>query len=133
MKTPSCIFLRARRSLLIFIISFQFVSAKIYDRCELAQELRDLHEIPDNQLATWICIANHESNFNTAAVNRGSGDHGLFQISQLFWCSPPGQGYACGVPCSAFTDDDIEDDVICARRIFREHKRLSGDGFNAWV
>lgn len=23
--------------------------------------------------------------------------------------------------------------MICARRVYREHKRLSGDGFNAWV
>lgn len=86
-----------------------------------------------SQVATWVCIARHESEYNTAAVNHGSGDHGLFQISNLFWCSPPGDGYACGLSCSDLEDDDIEDDVICAKRIHREHTRLSGDGFNAWV
>ncbi|XP_017781869.1 PREDICTED: lysozyme C-like [Nicrophorus vespilloides] len=106
-------------------------SGKVYDRCELARELLDVHEIPEHQVATWVCLARHESEYNTSALNPGSGDHGLFQISELYWCSP--HGYACGVPCRDLRDDDIEDDVICARRIHREHKRLSGDGFNAWV
>lgn len=110
-----------------------FVYSKIYERCELAKELRDLHEISEEQLATWVCIARHESNYNTSAVNQMSGDHGLLQISQLFWCSPPGEGFACGISCSALVDDDIEDDIVCARRIYREHKLISGDGFNAWI
>ena len=29
-------------------------------------------------------------------------------------------------------DDDIKDDVTCAKRIFRQHHKLSGNGFNAW-
>lgn len=103
----------------------------MYKHCELARELRDVHEIPESQLATWICIVKYESNFNTSALNPGTGDYGLFQISHLYWCSPV--GHACGVPCSALEDDDIEDDVICARRIFRQHQRISGDGFNAWA
>lgn len=73
----------------------------------------------------------HESNFNTTALNPVSGDHGLFQISELYWCSPG--GHACGVSCASLEDDDIEDDVICARRIYRQHQRISGDGYNAWA
>lgn len=106
-------------------------NGKIYDRCELARELRDVHEIPERQIATWVCIAKHESHFNTSANNPHSGDHGIFQISEIFWCSPPGA--ACGVTCDQLKDDDIEDDVVCVRRIFREHTLISGDGFNAWV
>lgn len=123
--------MRSAKVALITAITFYTVHAKVYDHCELARELRDVHEIPENQLATWICIVKHESNFNTTALNPGSGDHGLFQISQLYWCSP--EGHACGIPCSALEDDDIEDDVICARRIYRQHQRISGDGFNAWA
>lgn len=33
---------------------------------------------------------------------------------------------------TALRDDDIKDDVICAKRIFRQHKHLHGNGFNAW-
>lgn len=108
-------------------------SAKVYERCELARELRNVHRMPEHQIATWVCIAKHESLYNTSAHNPGSGDHGLFQISQIYWCSPPGQGYGCFKPCSAFADDDIADDVKCIRTIFEEHSRISGDGFNAWV
>nr|CAD7431002.1 unnamed protein product [Timema monikensis] len=115
-----------------FLLLLLGVQGRIYDHCELARELRDRHEVPINQIPTWVCIARHESGYNTSAVNHYSGDHGLFQISQLFWCSPPGQGWACGVTCAELEDDDIEDDVVCARRIFRQHQRMSGNGFTAW-
>ncbi|XP_071051651.1 uncharacterized protein [Onthophagus taurus] len=119
--------------LIIGIFYFNQAVTKVFERCELARELVDLHEIPINQVATWICIVEHESNYNTSAVNKASGDHGLFQISHLYWCSPPGNGFACGLPCSSFEDEDIEDDVVCARRIFRAHQRMTGNGFSAWV
>ncbi|XP_019931580.2 uncharacterized protein LOC109621842 [Aedes albopictus] len=109
---------------------------KIYDRCELANDLLHKFKFPKDQVATWVCIAYHESSFNTSAEGRlnadGSGDHGLFQISDIYWCSPPGNGWACGVSCDDLKDDDIADDVQCIRKIFDEHQRLSGDGFNAW-
>uniref|UniRef100_A0A182RF64 lysozyme n=1 Tax=Anopheles funestus TaxID=62324 RepID=A0A182RF64_ANOFN len=109
---------------------------KVYDRCELANDLLHKFHIPKEQVATWVCIAYHESRFNTSAEGRlnadGSGDHGLFQISDIYWCSPPGNGWACGVSCDALKDSDITDDVRCVRTIFDEHQRLSGDGFNAW-
>uniref|UniRef100_A0A182NIB8 lysozyme n=1 Tax=Anopheles dirus TaxID=7168 RepID=A0A182NIB8_9DIPT len=109
---------------------------KVYDRCELANDLLHKFHMPKEQVATWVCIAYHESRFNTSAEGRlnadGSGDHGLFQISDIYWCSPPGNGWACGVSCEALKDSDITDDVRCARTIYDEHQRLSGDGFNAW-
>lgn len=46
--------------------------AKIYKRCELARELLHRHEVPRDQVATWVCIALHESNLDTAAFNSGS-------------------------------------------------------------
>lgn len=109
---------------------------KVYDRCELANDLLHKFNFPREQVATWVCIAYHESSFNTSAEGRlnadGSGDHGLFQISDIYWCSPPGNGWACGVSCADLKDSDITDDVKCVRTIFEEHQRLSGDGFNAW-
>ncbi|XP_038216333.1 uncharacterized protein LOC119835521 [Zerene cesonia] len=104
-------------------------TARIYDRCELARDLQTLG-VDKDHLATWVCIAFHESRFDTAARNPHSGDHGLLQISELYWCGP---GKACGAPCSAFRDDDISDDVECAQQIYKEHTRLQGDGFLAWV
>ncbi|KAJ8737631.1 hypothetical protein PYW08_000226 [Mythimna loreyi] len=103
--------------------------ARIYERCELARELSALGVRPDH-LSTWVCIAYHESRFDTNANNPYSGDHGIFQISQLYWCGP---GKACGLPCSALHDDDITDDLDCAFIVHEEHTRLQGNGFLAWV
>ncbi|XP_077302561.1 uncharacterized protein LOC143922973 [Arctopsyche grandis] len=108
------------------------VGARLYERCELAQELAArLGGAPP--AATWVCIAQHESSYDTGAVGRlngdGSADHGLFQISDRYWCD----GGACGLPCSSFTDDDISDDLDCALYIHQQHTRLSGDGFSAWT
>ncbi|XP_047115647.1 uncharacterized protein LOC124795620 [Schistocerca piceifrons] len=129
--------LPAAVALLLLMAAATPAHARRFGRCELARELRYRHGLPWDQLATWVCIANYESNFDTAAVGRlngdGSLDHGIFQISDKYWCSPPGHGWACGISCDRLQDDDISDDVTCARRIHAEHQRLSGDGFNAWT
>lgn len=58
---------------------------KIFERCELARELYYLHDVPYDEVATWVCIARYESQYNTSAVGYkntdGSLDHGIFQIS----------------------------------------------------
>lgn len=104
-------------------------TAKLYDECTLARDLRKLG-VHRDQIATWVCIAFHESRLDTAAHNYGSGDHGLLQISELYWC---GTGKVCGLPCSALRDDDISDDVKCAMKVHEEHTRLQGNGFLAWT
>lgn len=102
-------------------------SGKVYERCELARELRYKYNIPLEQIHTWICIVQRESNFDTAAIGRlnadGSSDHGLFQISDIYWCSNSGVGKACSASCASFRDDNIADDVQCIKRIFDEHER----------
>ncbi|KAJ8737344.1 hypothetical protein PYW07_000615 [Mythimna separata] len=103
--------------------------ARVLERCELARELSALGVRPDH-LSTWVCIAYHESRFDTNANNPYSGDHGIFQISELYWC---GAGKACGLPCAALHDDDISDDLDCALVVHEEHTRLQGNGFLAWV
>ncbi|XP_065358918.1 uncharacterized protein LOC135953142 [Calliphora vicina] len=114
-------------------------SAKVYGRCELARELHQKHKMPMQQIPTWVCIAEHESRFNTAAVGRlnadGSADHGLFQISDLYWCSHDrySGGKACGLSCNKLLDNDITDDVRCVKRIHNEHTAIAGDGFTAWT
>uniref|UniRef100_A0A1I8MJ59 lysozyme n=1 Tax=Musca domestica TaxID=7370 RepID=A0A1I8MJ59_MUSDO len=130
----------ARLFVLLCVVSFGAspVWAKIYDRCELARELHHVHRVPLEQIATWVCIAQRESLFNTAAVGRlnsdGSADHGLFQISDLYWCSHSYRGEkACGLMCNELLDNDISNDVRCIKSIYEEHTRLSGDGFNAWT
>lgn len=108
---------------------FALASARIYERCELAREL-DRLGVEQEYLSTWVCIAFHESRFDTAANNRYSGDHGILQISELYWCGP---GKACEISCSDLRDDNITDDLQCAQKIYEEHTRLQGNGFLAWV
>lgn len=112
------------------------VLAKVYERCELARELATVHGVSGDDLAVWVCIAQHESDYNTTAIGHvgEGGDHGIFQISDLYWCShSPGRGKACGMSCSQLLDDNIGDDMACAKRIHREHQGLTGNGFNAWA
>lgn len=106
---------------------------KIYQACELANELLYKHHIAADQIATWVCIAKHESGYNTSAINRGSGDYGLFQISELYWCGRKSRGKACDLACSELMDNNISDDVKCMMRIYDEHTRLQGNGFKAWT
>lgn len=110
--------------------------SKVYERCELARELAARLQVPLVDTATWVCIAYHESRLNTASEGRlngdGSHDHGLLQISELYWCKPDWPGGACGLQCSSLRDEDLEDDLRCALQIHREHEGLSGDGYTAW-
>ncbi|KAF0307885.1 Lysozyme c-1 [Amphibalanus amphitrite] len=115
--------------------------AKVFGRCELARKLKALG-IPKYQIADWVCLAYHESRYNTAAVGRlnrdGSVDHGLFQISDIYWCdwksNEPHRRYknVCRKNCNSFRDNNIADDLICVRKIYMEHQRLQGNGFLAW-
>merc|ERR1712029_55759 len=90
-------------------------------------------------LLNLVCIGHYESGLETDAVGtkgeKGSHDHGLFQISDKYWCERPGSASAnvCNLPCSALVGEDLNDDVACVRRIYLETAQLSGDGFSAWV
>lgn len=57
----------------------------------------------------------------------------MFQISDIYWCSPPGQGKGCELSCAELEDNDIRDDVECILKIFEEHTNINGDGFTAWA
>ncbi|XP_043216152.1 lysozyme P-like [Amphibalanus amphitrite] len=116
-------------------------TARQMDKCQLARELMR-HGMPEHELADWLCLADHESRYDTGAVGRLNGDrtvdHGLFQISDLYWCDwsreEPQRSYRnlCRASCDDFRDDDITNDLACVRQIFDEHKRLQGNGFMAW-
>lgn len=105
------------------------VEGKIFRKCELVNTLVR-NGVPRNQIANWVCLAKHESNFNSrikSRMNRNrSFDHGIFQINDRYWCSPPGPHNECKINCSSLRDDKISDDIKCARKIYARH------GFRAW-
>ncbi|XP_014668950.1 PREDICTED: lysozyme C-1-like [Priapulus caudatus] len=111
--------------------------AKVFDRCEFAAELQRLGA-RDDMLADWVCLAEKQSNYTTSAsmVTVWTGTHGIFGISDAFWCDRSAsirrriRNYnapnICKVSCEDLVDDDIADDFACANKIFNAH------GFHAW-
>lgn len=112
------------------------ITGKVYSKCELANELRHIHNVPKDQLHTWICIIQQQSSFNTSALGAsnaiGTQSYGLFQISEQYWCSNGNNDKGCSIGCSSLIDQNIADDVLCAQKIFNEHQRIFGNGFQAW-
>ncbi|KAI1299250.1 Lysozyme [Halotydeus destructor] len=104
--------------------------SKMYTACALANELVSVYRFKRNTIYDWVCLVEAESTFETDVLGKlnqdGSIDYGLFQISDAYWCSPPGPFSECNVDCSKLIDDDLRDDVRCVRVIYKRH------GFSAW-
>nr|XP_046231829.1 lysozyme C [Scatophagus argus] len=120
---------------LVFLLLVALASAKVYQRCELARILKrnGMDGYRGNSLADWVCLAEHESRYNTRAINRntdGSTDYGIFQINNRWWCSD-GQiqsSNGCNIRCSELQTDDITVAINCAKRVTRDP-----NGIGAWV
>jgi lysozyme C len=112
--------------LILLSVHIQQYLAKTFSRSELSTVLQQngLSSIDD-----WLCLVEHESSFTTSKTNKNrnkSTDYGLFQINNGFWCKNGKAGGDCKIDCSNLLDDDITDDIKCAKLIHRRH------GFNAW-
>ncbi|CAL8100224.1 unnamed protein product [Orchesella dallaii] len=133
MPQSSCL----KVTFLFVSIIFPFCFAKVFEPCELAKAMIENYRFQKADIADWICLIRWESHYNTSAVGMlnadGSTDHGLFQISGKYWCADGDIGGACGLDCKSLQDDDIADDSVCARRIFRVTKHKTGNGFSAWA
>ncbi|XP_047499806.1 lysozyme C-like isoform X1 [Penaeus chinensis] len=127
------------RTLTILLLAAVSVSAKIFEKCELASLLETKHQMPREDVKKWTCIAEYESTFNSAAINTanwdGSKDYGLFQLNNKYWCGDEYGKNVCGIPCSALQDDDLTDDLACARKVIKDTERWKGkgEGLTAWV
>ncbi|XP_039954297.1 lysozyme P-like [Bactrocera tryoni] len=117
---------------LLLTIALGSVEPRILDKCSLTRELAGLG-IPRANIPNWVCIAQYESNYNTAELGPpnpdGSRDWGIFHINDRYWCDP-GDGRpsanTCQVSCQSLNTDDIAAAVTCARQIIRTQ------GFAAW-
>ncbi|XP_061477680.1 lysozyme C, milk isozyme-like [Rhineura floridana] len=110
--------------------------AKVFEKCELAAFFKQhgLDGYYGHSLGNWICTAYHESRYDSGAVGPpntdGSRDYGILQINSRWWCDN-GQGETangCRISCDAFTNDDIIDDIECAKTVVRDPQ-----GMDAWV
>ncbi|XP_034289877.1 lysozyme C, milk isozyme-like [Pantherophis guttatus] len=119
--------------LLIFFTAGR--EAKIFGRCQLASVLKSngMDGYRGIHLDDWICLVHHGSGFDSELVtsrkNRKIQFFGIFQIDSHWWCDRK-QGYSanlCKRPCSAFLDDDLRDDIACAKKIVLGRQKM-----NAW-
>uniref|UniRef100_A0A452SS98 Lactose synthase B protein n=1 Tax=Ursus americanus TaxID=9643 RepID=A0A452SS98_URSAM len=85
-------------------------------------------------LTHWpgICTIFHTSGYDTQTIvnNNGSTEYGLFQINNKFWCRDNQilqSRNICDISCDKFLDDDLTDDMICAKKI------LDKEGIDYWL
>ncbi|KAJ9592167.1 hypothetical protein L9F63_001283 [Diploptera punctata] len=117
--------------LLSMAIVLQTVTAKRFTPCELIEEFKKQGVTDNRELNEWVCIARHESSFNTRAMNKynsdGSRDYGMFMISNKYWCQNDSPGHDCHIKCEDLRNEDISDDIQCALQI----KKIQG--LTAWA
>ncbi|XP_023708067.1 lysozyme 1B-like [Cryptotermes secundus] len=116
--------------LILFLVTAHMSVAKILTKCQLLQELKK-HNVAKNDLATWVCIAQHESSLNTAAKGGPntdrSYDNGIFQINDRYWCRENGVGGSCNINCADLRKSNLANDIKCALKIRKSQ------GFKAWI
>ncbi|KZC10414.1 PREDICTED: lysozyme c-1-like [Dufourea novaeangliae] len=103
--------------------------AKILTKCDAVRELQR-HKISRSLISNWICLMENESGLNTQLITgpktASSYSYGIFQINSAKWCARGHAGGLCNKRCELFANDDIQDDIVCAKIIYKE------GGFNAW-
>lgn len=112
-------------ALLIIFIETQHTSSIVYDRYQLAI---DLYRNGFKNIDEWVCIVGKISEYNTDRTwgEPGVRTYGLFQIYEPFWCEHGQPGRRCNSDCRQYLDDNITDDLQCAKHIYEV------EGFSAW-
>ncbi|XP_075408895.1 lysozyme C-like [Tenrec ecaudatus] len=123
----------------LLILGFLFLSVtvqgKVFKRCELAKELKQLRMdgYEGISLANWMCLIKWESGYNTHIIKHSRGkssNYGIFQINSRF-CDDgktPKAHNACRISCNVLLQDDITQAVACAKEVVIRPK-----GIKSWV
>nr|XP_031827757.1 lysozyme c-1-like [Nomia melanderi] len=105
------------------------VDARILTDCEAMHEMQRAG-ISRTFISNWICLMQSESGMNTQLVTgpkrASSYSYGIFQIPSGKWCTRGRVGGLCNKRCEDFADDDIRDDIVCAKMI------MEAEGFKTW-
>lgn len=113
----------------IIAISQLPVEGRILSECDVVRELQ-LARFSRSMMSNWICLMKSESGLNTRLVTgpktASSYSYGILQINSNKWCTRGRVGGLCNARCEDFANDDIQDDVRCAKKIYDR------DGFKAW-
>lgn len=103
-------------------MSFELSLAKVYDACEFVKEIHEKHNVTKDDLYKHMCIATVALDTTTQTDK----ENGIYGIGSEWWCKENEPGGGCNVKCSKLRDDDITDDIACAKKI------LSQQGVDAW-
>ncbi|KAM8804038.1 alpha-lactalbumin [Rhynchonycteris naso] len=119
-------------SLLLMGILFPAIQAKQFTKCELSQVLKGMDGYGGITLPEWICTIFHSSGYDTQTIvnNNGRTEYGLFQINNKLWCKDNEilqSRNICDISCDKFLDDDLTDDMMCAKKI------LDNEGIDYWL
>lgn len=93
---------------LIFLVCIHEAKGKVFEKCELAKELMEVHNATVESAKRLVCGAQYSSGFDTQFYQPGA--YGIFNVS----CGIDETFESCNVPCFMFNDDVIEDDYLCA-------------------
>ncbi|KAK0093752.1 hypothetical protein PV326_012758 [Microctonus aethiopoides] len=111
------------------ILSATEINAKVLPMCTAVQELKR-GGISNTYISNWVCLMKHESGLETSLVTgpgtASSYSYGVFQINSNKWCVRGRKGGVCNAKCEDFSNDDISDDIVCAKKI---HEM---EGFKYW-
>ncbi|XP_037034004.1 lysozyme-like [Bradysia coprophila] len=108
-------------------------NGKILTDCDLVRELQRA-KISNTLISNWVCLAKSESGLDTALVTgpktASSYSYGIFQINSAKWCTRGRIGGICNKRCEDFLNDNIQDDIACAKKIFDREGFKAFDGWN---
>lgn len=113
----------------VITITHLSVEGKTMLPCDVMKELTRA-KISRSFMSNWICLMQSESGLNTRLVTgpktASSYSYGILQINSSTWCTRGRVGGLCNARCEDFANDDIQDDIACAQKIYNR------DGFKAW-
>lgn len=114
---------------ILVITTIHLLEGKILAQCEAVKEL-ERAKIERTFMSNWVCLMQSESGMNTRLVTgpktASSYSFGILQINSAKWCTRGRTGGICNKRCEDFINDDIQDDIACAKVIFDR------EGFKAW-
>lgn len=110
----------------ILFLTLEVTFARQFAECEFAVELYTRHNIDEDEIYKHLCVADLKLLETNATEVRGDFSFfGLYRIGSEWWCKKEKLGGACKIKCSSLLNDDISDDVACARIIIRDQGLVS--------